>query len=70
MVTAFAVCAVVGVLVLIASLLLGDFEIGGVEIGSADAGLPWLSAPALAAAVGTGPRKTGSAPRSALVRMA
>ncbi|AUN40716.1 hypothetical protein [Tsukamurella tyrosinosolvens] len=52
MVTAFAVCAVVGVLVLIASLLLGDFEIGGVEIGSADAGLPWLSAPALAAAVG------------------
>lgn len=52
MVTAFAVCAVVGVLVLVASLLLGDFEIGGVEVGSADAGLPWLSAPALAAAVG------------------
>ncbi len=52
MVTVFAVCAVVGVLVLIASLILGDFEVGGVEIGSADAGLPWLSAPALAAAVG------------------
>lgn len=52
MVTAFAVCAVVGVLVLIASLVLGDIEIGGVEVGSADAGLPWLSAPALAAAVG------------------
>lgn len=52
MVTAFAVCAVVGILVLIASLILGDFEIGGVEVGSADAGLPWLSAPALAAAVG------------------
>ncbi|TWS18393.1 hypothetical protein FK529_16005 [Tsukamurella asaccharolytica] len=52
MVTVFAVCAVVGILVLIASLILGDFEVGGVEIGSADAGLPWLSAPALAAAVG------------------
>lgn len=51
-VTVFAVCAVVGVLVLIASLVLGDFEIGGVEVGSADAGLPWLSAPAMAAAVG------------------
>lgn len=52
MVTVFAVCAVIGILVLIASLILGDFEIGGVEVGSADAGLPWLSAPALAAAVG------------------
>ncbi|NMD54088.1 MULTISPECIES: NfeD family protein [Tsukamurella] len=52
MVTVFAVCAVVGILVLIASLILGDFEVGGVELGSADAGLPWLSAPALAAAVG------------------
>ncbi len=52
MVTVFAVCAVVGVLVLIASLILGDFEVGGVEVGSPDAGLPWLSAPALAAAVG------------------
>lgn len=52
MVTVFAVCAVIGVLVLIASLVLGDFEVGGVEVGSADAGLPWLSAPALAAAVG------------------
>lgn len=52
MVTVFAVCAVIGVLVLIASLVLGDFEVGGVELGSADAGLPWLSAPALAAAVG------------------
>ncbi|MET9329529.1 NfeD family protein [Tsukamurella sp. NPDC003166] len=54
MVTAFAVCAVVGVLVLVASLVLGDIDIGGADIGGphADAGLPWLSAPALAAAVG------------------
>lgn len=54
MVTVFAVCAVVGVLVLVASLVLGDIDIGGTDIGGphADAGLPWLSAPALAAAVG------------------
>ncbi|BDH57619.1 hypothetical protein [Tsukamurella sp. PLM1] len=54
MITVFAVCAVVGVVVLVASLILGDIEIGGADIGGphADAGLPWLSAPALAAAVG------------------
>ncbi|GAB3135123.1 hypothetical protein GCM10027289_28240 [Tsukamurella serpentis] len=54
MVTVFAVCAVVGVLVLIASLVLGDVEIGGAEIGGphTDVGLPWLSAPALAAGLG------------------
>ncbi|WP_159103249.1 NfeD family protein [Tsukamurella sp. 1534] len=49
MVTVFAVCAVVGVLALIASLVLGDTDFGG---GDVDGGLPWLSAPALAAAVG------------------
>lgn len=50
MVTVFAVCAVIGVLVLIASLVLGDTDFGGADVG--DGGLPWLSAPALAAAVG------------------
>ncbi|GAA1011617.1 hypothetical protein [Tsukamurella strandjordii] len=49
MVTVFAICAVVGVLTLVASLVLGDMDFGGVDT---DAGLPWLSAPALAAAVG------------------
>lgn len=49
MVTAFAVCAVIGVLVLIASLVMGDFGFGShVDVP----GLPWLSAPALAAGVG------------------
>lgn len=50
MVTVFALCAVIGVLVLIASLVLGDMDFGGADVDAA--GLPWLSAPALAAAVG------------------
>ena len=39
-VTVFAVCAVIGILVLIASLILGDFEIGGVAVSYTHLTLP------------------------------